>query len=282
LAAAVAEVLSDVKDEDLAEVVETVLAAITDETDPEDLTDEDKEKIVAVVAAVVENGVTAEVAQTLASSPAVLESVTTEQAEAVFEQVDAGELTDEVAEQIVEAVQEAPSEIRETFEDVVDLFEGAFDSYKMLGQTVTVGERRTVAAVAALATATGATMAAGAAGGRTSPPGGDTPGPSSPGGSNDAARKNDEEEEEAAGELAGDGVEWIKNIRIFRYEHGVKILDWKAFLKKFAYGIFNSGWTISGAVILFLTLSGTLQVIAGVASAIALSMAMYLHMKEPE
>lgn len=59
-------------------------------------------------------------------------------------------------------------------------------------------------------------------------------------------------------------------------------MDWKAFLKKFLYGIMNSGWTLSGALIVYLTLSGTLQMIAGTASLIAFAASMYLHMKEPE
>jgi len=273
--------LSKVSEDKLTEVVETILATVTKATNPDELTDENKEKIVAVVAAVIENGVSEEVAATLASSPVVLESVSTDQAEEVFEQVKAEQLTEEVAEEIVGAVQEAPSEIREVFEDVVDLFEGAFDGYKMIGQTINVGERRTVVAVAALTTSVaGATMAPGATGIRPTPVGGGSSTPVGPVSANDAARK--EEEEEPLGELAGDGVEWVKSIRIFKYEDGVKKLDWKAFFKKFLLGVFNAGWTISGAVVLFLTLSGGLQTIAGIASVIAFAMAMYLHMKEPE
>ena len=277
----VAELLSEATDDEVAEIVEAVISSLTEEKSIDELTEEDKTAIAAVVSAVIENGITQEVAETLASNAAVLASVDAEQAKQVFEQVDAGSLTAEVAEQIVDAVQEAPAEIREAFEEVVDLFEGAFDNYKMLGQTISVGERRTVAAVTALAATTaGAAMAAGSSSPGSSGGGGSS-GSSSAAKSNDAARK-EEEEEEPAGELAGDGVEWIKKIRIFKYENGVKTLNWKAFFTKLVYGIFNSGWTISGALILFLTLSGTLQTIAGVASVIAFAMAMYLHMKEPE
>jgi len=61
----------------------------------------------------------------------------------------------------------------------------------------------------------------------------------------------------------------------------VMILDWKAFFRKFCYGVVNLGWTLSGALIVYLTLSGTLQTIAGIASVMAFIGAMYLHMKEP-
>lgn len=276
---AVSEVLADLNDEEIAEVIQEVLSAITVDTSVEELTDEDKEKIVAVVAAVIEAGVSEEVAETLASNAAVLESVTTDQAEAVFEQVDAGAITEEVAEAIVEAVQEAPSDVREVFEDVVDLFQGAFDEYTMLGSTINVGQRRTVVAVTALTTAVAATggMVGGAGGG--SPTGGSSP--TGPSGTNDAARREDEEEE-PAGEIAGDGVEWIKKIRIFKTVGGVRVVDWKAFYRKFGYGVLNLGFTIAGSLVVYLTLSGPIQIIAGISSVVAFAGAMYLHMKEPD
>ena len=97
-----ADLLKDLDEDKVASVVEKVIDAVLSDSGAE-LTEEDKEKIVAVVAAVIESGVTREVAETLASNAAVLESVTTEQAEAVFEQVDASELTEDVAEEIVDA-----------------------------------------------------------------------------------------------------------------------------------------------------------------------------------
>ena len=271
----VAELLEDLDDKEMVAVVEQVLEAVIS-GDESELTEEDKEKIVAVVAAVIESGVTQDVAETLASSAAVLESVSTEQAEAVFEQVEASELTEEVAEQIVDAVQDAPSEIREVFEEAVDLFQGAFDSYKMLGQTISVGERRTVVAVNLV---TAATAAATAIGAQSSSP--SQPSSSTKTAANDVAARK-EEEEEPAGEIAGDGLEWIKQLSIYKMVNGEKVMDWKAFFKKFSYGLMNLGWTIAGSLIVYLTLSGTLQTIAGIASVIALGCAMYLHMKEPE
>ena len=278
LSASVAEILSDLDSTEVVGIIDSIIEAVVADKPVDELTDEDKEKIVAVVAAVIESGITEDVAEQLASNPAVLASVETSQAEAVFEQVDAGALTDEVAEAIVDAVQDAPSDIREVFEDVVDLFQGAFDEYTMLGSTINVGQRRTVVAVTALTTAISGAMAAGGALGG-SPTGGSSP--SSPSNPNDAARREDEEEE-ASGEIAGDGVEWIKKIRIFKYVDGVRVVDWKAFSKKFGYGVMNLGFTLAGSLVVYLTLSGPIQIIAGLSTVAAFGAAMWLHMKEPE
>jgi hypothetical protein len=157
------------------------------------------------------------------------------------------------------------------------LFEGAFDNYKMLGQTISVGDRRTVVAVGLL-TATAATASVPSSQNLPSP----TRGSSSPiAEANQAARKDDEEEE-PAGEIAGDGLEWIKHISIFKIVNGVRVVDWKAFMRKFGLGVMNLGWTLAGSLVVFLTLSGTLQTIAGVSSLMAFAFAMYLHMKEPD
>lgn len=53
-------------------------------------------------------------------------------------------------------------------------------------------------------------------------------------------------------------------------------------MKKFSYGVLNLGFTISGSLVVYLTLSGTIQRIAGISSIIAFMGAMYLHMKEPD
>lgn len=84
------------------------------------------------------------------------------------------------------------------------------------------------------------------------------------------------------GELAGDGLDWVKNISIYKTVDGVKKMDWKAFFKKFGLGIMNMGWTLSGAAVVYMTLSGPIQKIAGTLSVIAFGGAMYLHMKDPE
>ena len=125
--------------------------------------------------------------------------------------------------------------------------------------------------------------AVGALGGGGSPSsGGGTPsnGSGAPSNQNTATRKEDEQE--ASGEIAGDGVDWIKQLSIFRYNNGVKILDGGLFMKKLIYGVMNLGFTISGCLVVYLTLSGNLQRIAGISSVVALLCALYLHMREPD
>ena len=168
------------------------------------------------------------------------------------------------------------------------MFAGVFDTYVALGSKIDVGDRRTVLAVGAVTAVIGAIGASGALSPSSGPNGpsggtggnsGGSGGPSSAGG-NVAARRN--EEQEMNGEIAWDGVEWIKNISIFRYNSGVRVLDWGMAMKKFSYGLINLGFTISGSLIVYLTLSGSIQKIAGISSALALVGALYLHMKEPE
>jgi hypothetical protein len=272
---AVSNLIADLDDEEVLAVVAELLSVIAGNKDITELTDEDKAQIAAVVTSVIQNGVTQEVAVGLASNAAVLESIDASQAEAVFGQVSAESLTAEQAEAVVGAVQSAPEAIREVFEDVVDLFQGAFDGYKMLGQTIDVGQRRTVVAASLLV----ASAAALGANGPTSP----SSGGSSPAAKQDTAtRRKEEEESESAGEIAGDGLDWIKRISIYKYVNGEKFMDWKSFFKKFAYGIFNMGFTIAGSLVVYLTLSGPIQRIAGISTVLAIVAAMWLHMKEPD
>ena len=228
---------------------------------------------------------TPELATELATSPEVLESITTEQAEAIFSEIDESELTEEQALEIIDAVQDAPEEVRETFEDTVDLFSGTFDTYQMVGQTISVGERRTIVAVNLIAATATATALSGGmpgpSGGGSSGGGGGSPGGSSGG---PAARKNEEgnEEQEMAGEIAGDGVDWVSNLSIYKIVNGERVFSVKAFIKKFWLGVLNLGFTIAGSVVVYFTLSGSIQKIALVSTVLAFMSAMYLHMREPE
>jgi hypothetical protein len=240
-------------------------------------TEEDKQQAVAIVQSVIESGLNSESATLLASSALVLASINASQAEAIFETISATQLTVEQAAEIVNAVQSAPNAVREAFEAVVSIFSGAFDSYTMLGSNITVGQRRTVVAVTLL-TSTGAVAAFT---GSSSP--GSSGGSSRPStGQDTATRRNDEEESESAGEISGDGVDWIRAISIYKYINGEKVMNWKAFIKKFAYGLMNMGFTLAGSLIVYLTLSGTIQKIAGVTTVLAVAAAMWLHMREPE
>jgi hypothetical protein len=226
-----------------------------------------------------DGGVSGEQATELATSPKVLESIDGEQATAVFSAVVVAEVSEEAGAQIAEALADAGTDVKESFEEEINVFAGVFDTYVALGSEINVGDRRTVIAVGAAVVAVAGAIGAvgGSAGGSGGGSGGSGGSPSS---GNNVARKP--EEEEMNGEIAGDGVEWIKQLSIFRYNNGVKILDWGLFMKKLFFGFINLGFTISGSLVVYLTLSGDIQTIAGVSSVLALIGALYLHMKEPD
>jgi hypothetical protein len=51
--------------------------------------------------------------------------------------------------EIVDAVQDAPDDVRETFEDEINIYSGLLDEYVPLGSNVTVAQRRTIVVVTA-------------------------------------------------------------------------------------------------------------------------------------
>jgi len=63
--------------------------------------------------------------------------------------LDVAELSDAQTEALIAAVQDAPTEIREEFEDTIDIFGEGLDTYVPTGSTIPVGERRTLIAVTA-------------------------------------------------------------------------------------------------------------------------------------
>jgi hypothetical protein len=108
-------------------------------------------------------------------------------------------------------------------------------------------------------------------------------GPSGPSGpKQDVATRREEEESEEGGAIEGEGPDWIKRISIYKYEDGVRVMDWKNFTRKFVYGIMASGFTLAGATVMYFTLSGLTQQIALWGTVLAFTGSMYLHMKEPD
>lgn len=268
----VLDVIDELQDAAPAAIVQLV-NELDNLFDSKNLTEQDAAVVAEAVDSILEQGIDEEVAAELASSKVVLASISQEQAAEIFDVIDESALTAGQATAIIDAVQDAPSEVRQAFEAVVAIFDGAFDSYTMLNQNITVGQRRTVIAANLLVSAAAASALL--AGSRPAP----TPAPTTHR-QEMAARREDEEE--ASGEISGDGVEWIRQIRIFKYVDGVRVMDWKAFIKKFAYGIMNMGFTLAGSLVVYLTLSGPIQKIAGISTVLAIAAAMWLHMKEPD
>ncbi len=109
-----------------------------------------EEQVASAVDAVLEAGVTEDQATELATSAKVLESIDGEQATEIFATVDIGEVTPEEAAEIVNAVQEAPTEVRDAFEEEINVFEGAVDTYVPLGSSVPVSTRRVIIGMSAV------------------------------------------------------------------------------------------------------------------------------------
>ena len=68
-----------------------------------------------------------------------------------FESLDSGAL-----EVIADAISEAPTEVKEEFEEQVNVFSGDFDNYVPSGSTIPVEDRRVVVAVTAVTLAAAA------------------------------------------------------------------------------------------------------------------------------
>jgi hypothetical protein len=139
--------------EPLAE--EEVLALIAESTTVEELqealeglTPEQVEQVVDQILEQ-EEPPTPEQAVALATSPEVLSVVTPQQAVEIFESLDIAEISEEEKTAVTEAVQSAPVEVRQAFEDTIDIFSDDFGDYVPLGSAVPVDTRRTLIAVAA-------------------------------------------------------------------------------------------------------------------------------------
>ena len=118
-----------------------------EETPVEELSDE--ELLTAIES--IEEGmeVSEELAVAVAQSAEVVASLSSEEATAVFAAIEVDNLSVEEAQAIVEAVQDAPAEVREAFEEEINIFSPGFDNYVPLGSNIPVSTRRTLIAVAA-------------------------------------------------------------------------------------------------------------------------------------
>lgn len=131
------------------------------EPEPEPLTDEQFQELVDVIqspdatpeqlqeaiATILDTPITEEQAFELATSPAVLENLTEDQATEVFDAVVIDELTDAEATALVNAVQVQDDPIRKAFEQEINVFGGKADTYVPLGSNIPVSQRRALIAI---------------------------------------------------------------------------------------------------------------------------------------
>lgn len=88
--------------------------------------------------------ITASQAAEIASDPDVLATLDPAEAEQVFESLELQTLSDEQLQAVIEAVQNAPVEIRAAFESAINIFDGKTDTYIPIGSNISIGTRRTV------------------------------------------------------------------------------------------------------------------------------------------
>lgn len=158
---AFAEVLETVFDEPLSDeeftaVIDAVLkqplsdeqfSELVDVLSGENVTEE---QVQEAIGAIIETGIDEDQAAEIATSSEILSSITGDQATEIFDTVVAGELTEEQGQAIVDAVQNAPEEVKEAFEEEINVFQGNFDTYVAIGSSIPVGERRVVIAAGAV------------------------------------------------------------------------------------------------------------------------------------
>jgi hypothetical protein len=91
-----------------------------------------------------------EQATEMATDKETLVEASKEEAEEIFASIVEEELTPEIGAEIVVAVQDAPEEVREAFEEEIDIFAGNTDTYVPVGSTIPVSQRRSLIAVSAV------------------------------------------------------------------------------------------------------------------------------------
>jgi hypothetical protein len=152
------ETLPDAPEAPLSvEELETILDTIeTVEALTEALKELTSEQAEQLIEAILEEEPTQEQATAIASSPAALAVLSSDQATQVFEALDVTELDNTQLEDLAEAVSDAPTEVKEAFEDSVDIFSEGLGTYVPVDSKIPVSERQTLIAIAAGATLTAA------------------------------------------------------------------------------------------------------------------------------
>jgi hypothetical protein len=150
-------------------ITDEQLAEVLTELESENVSEE---QVSDAVDQILDGEVSGTQATELATSAKVLDSIDSAQAAEIFAEIPVGDLTSEQEAELVAAVSDAPTEIKNTFEAEIDVYGGGLDEYVPVGSEIDVGGRRTLIA----ATTAVSTIAAGAGAVATS-------GPSSGGGS---------------------------------------------------------------------------------------------------
>jgi hypothetical protein len=254
------EVLGVIENIESVEALENVIDAISEETiDPD------------TAIAVIENG--------------NFEELPAEQVAAVFAAIEPDQFTEEQKSDLAAVLTEAPAEVKESFEEEIDIYGDGFDDYVPTGSDIDVGTRKTVLAAAAAAATViaGASSAGSSSGGSSGGSGGGSGGSGGSSGGEGRSRREEDSGDEPSGEIAGpeddDGEEFTKN-SIFKYyvKEGeeMKKFNWFGFTKKMWDITAALVFTLAGSFVVYITLSGTTQRLAGISTVIAI-LVHYVH-----
>jgi uncharacterized membrane protein YgcG len=248
------------------------------------------DQVATVIDQILKNQITADQATELATSEKVLESIDGDQASEIFAEIPVGELSTEEEAALVEAVTNAPDEIKDAFEETIDVYGEGLDDYVPVGSNVDVQSRRTLLAATAVLTAAtagavGSTGGSGGSGGSSGGSGGSSRGSGggsggSGGGPGDGGNGNGRKEnenpdgEEEDSEIEGPEDQEDNNFTrnsIFKYEEETmkrRFSPW-GFIKKLGRETSALAFTISSSVVVFATLSGETRKITIIATSCA-------------
>lgn len=94
----------------------------------------------------ISDGVDPEEAVALVTNEEALQKLSSDQATEVFDALVVDDLSSDEAEALIEAVQDAPEEVRAAFESEVNVFDNKFNSYVPIGSNINVGQRKVLVA----------------------------------------------------------------------------------------------------------------------------------------
>jgi hypothetical protein len=72
----------------------------------------------------------------------------------------------------------------------------------------------------------------------------------------------------------------IRRIRKYKFIDGKRVVDKKNFSRKLVLSIMQNSFTLVGFIVVYLTLSGSVRTIAGIATLVAFFSTLYIDMRE--
>jgi hypothetical protein len=275
------------------EITDEQLAEVLTELESENVSEE---QVAAAVDQILDGEVSGTQATELATSTKVLASINTSQASEIFAEIPVSDLTSEQEAELVAAVSDAPTEIKNTFEAEIDVYGDGLDEYVPVGSNIDVGGRRTLiaatTAVSAIVAGAGAVATSGpSSGGGSSSnrgPSSGGGGGSSSGGSSGAASSKEQDDflegtdaldinEHDLDRIARRQAQKIAIAKTFKGKPnsqdmiGIKkVSQTQKIFKLVVTEISKLSFTLAGSTIVLFTLSGETRKIALIATSVAL------------